>query len=230
MPFEDAATYRFNPFDLTKTWPHRDYPPITVGRLVLDRNPENFFAQIEQAAFSPANMVPGIGPSPDRMLLGRLFSYHDTHLHRVGTNYEQLPVNRPLSDVHTYNKDGAMRYAHSGNQPVYAPNSYGGPKADPARYPDPSWFVDAGEIVRSAAELHAEDNDFIQPGNLYRDAMSTVDRDHLVGNIVGHLGDGVEPQVQERAVALWRQVDADLGARIAQGLGLAPRKAARATG
>jgi catalase len=220
MPFEDAATYRFNPFDLTKVWPHRDYPPITIGRLVLDRNPENFFAEIEQAAFSPANMVPGIGPSPDRMLLGRLFSYHDTHLHRVGTNYEQLPVNRPRSDVNTYNKDGAMRYGHSGNQPVYAPNSAGGPKADPMRYADPGWFVEAGEIARSASERHAEDDEFIQAGTLYRDVMSPTDRNHLVTNIVGHMADGVERRVQERAVALWRQVDLDLGTRIARGLGL----------
>src|SRR5258708_1073609 len=99
---------------------------IPAASDVLDRNPENFFAEIEQAAFSPANMVPGIGPSPDRMLLGRLFSYHDTHLHRVGTNYEQLPVNRPRGEVHTYNKDGAMRYTHGGHQAVYVPNSYGG--------------------------------------------------------------------------------------------------------
>jgi catalase len=226
MPFEDAAAYRFNPFDLTKVWPHRDYPPVTIGHLVLERNPENFFAQIEQAAFSPANMVPGIGPSPDKMLLGRLFSYHDTHLHRIGTNYEQLPVNRPHSDVHTYNKDGAMRYEHSGNQPVYAPNSYLGPRADPLRYADPSWFVDAGEIVRSAATLHAEDNDFIQSGNLYRDAMTATERDHLVSNIVGHMGDGVDWQVRERGVALWRQVDPTLGARIAEGLGHVSRTSA----
>src|SRR4051794_35301942 len=228
MPFEDAAAYRFNPFDLTKVWPHGDYPPITVGRLVLDRNPENFFAEIEQAAFSPANMVPGIGPSPDRMLLGRMFSYHDTHLHRIGTNYEQLPVNRPRSDVHTYNKDGAMRYVHAGNQPVYAPNSYGGPKADPARYRDPSWHVGGDEIVRTAATLHAEDDDFVQAGNLYRDAMSATDRDHLVNNLVAHLADGVERAVQERAVALWREVDADLGERIAQGLGMIGPEPARA--
>jgi catalase len=171
-------------------------------------------------------MVPGIGPSPDKMLLGRLFSYHDTHLHRIGTNYEQLPVNRPRIDVHTYNKDGAMRYAHSGNQPVYAPNSYGGPRADPVRYADPSWFVEAGDLVRSPAALHAEDNDFVQPGNLYREAMSATDRDHLVSNIVGHMGDGVERQIQERAVALWRQVDPNLGMRIAQGLGLVSRTSA----
>jgi catalase len=225
MPFEDAATYRFNPFDLTKVWPHRDYPPITVGWLVLDRNPENFFAEIEQAAFSPANMVPGIGPSPDRMLLGRLFSYHDTHLHRIGTNYEQLPVNRPRSGVHSYNKDGAMRYADGGHQPVYAPNSYGGPQADPLRFADPGWLVETAEIARSASAHHTEDDDFIQAGHLYRDVMSATDRRHLIGNIVGHMADGVERCVQERAVALWRRVDPDLATRIAERLGLAARRA-----
>src|SRR5581483_7296165 len=116
MPYEDAARYRFNPFDITKVWPHKDYPTIPVGRLVLDRNPENFFAQMEQASFEPANMVPGIGPSPDKVLLGRLFSYPDTHRHRIGTNYLQLPVNQPIAEVHSYNKDGAMRYRHNGNQ------------------------------------------------------------------------------------------------------------------
>src|SRR5215510_4039269 len=110
MPFEEAADYRFNPFDLTKVWPHGDYAPVKVGRLVLDRNPENYFAEIEQAAFEPGNMVPGIGPSPDRMLLGRMFAYPDAHRYRIGTNYLQLPVNAPLVDVHSYNKDGAMRY------------------------------------------------------------------------------------------------------------------------
>jgi catalase len=194
MPFEDAATYRFNPFDLTKVWPHKDYPPITIGRMVLDRNPENFFAQIEQAAFEPSNMVPGIGPSPDKMLLGRLFSYADTHRYRIGTNYKQLPAN--------------------------APNSYGGPQADPQRYPEPSWFA-SGAIMRSAYTLHAEDNDFVQAGNLYRDVMSETDREHLVTNIVTHMSQGVERFIQERAVKnYWYPVDPDLGARVARGLGL----------
>src|SRR3984885_13639497 len=138
MPFEDAADYRFNPFDLTKVWPQGDYPLITVGRMVLDRNPDNYFTDIEQAAFEPANMIPGVGPSPDKMLLGRLFSYPDTHLHRIGPNYLQLPVNRPPPPVHTYNRDGAMRYENPAD-PVYAPNSYGGPVADPERF-----GVDAG--------------------------------------------------------------------------------------
>jgi catalase len=221
MPFEDAATYRFNPFDLTKVWPHSDYPPVTIGRLVLDRNPENFFAEIEQAAFEPANMVPGIGPSPDKMLLGRMFSYPDTHRYRIGPNYLQLPVNQPHVEVHSYNKDGAMRYRHSGNQPVYAPNSYGGPKADPEHYSDPSWST-SGEFLRSAYTLHAEDNDFVQAGNFYRHTLSATDKDHLVSTIVGHMSQGVERFVQERALKNWYQVDSELGTRLASGLGLAP--------
>jgi catalase len=221
MPYEDAANYRFNPFDVTKVWPHKDYPPITVGRFVLDRNPENFFAQIVEAAFDVANFVPGIGPSPDRMVLGRMFAYADSNRYRSGPNYAQLPVNRPLDEVHNYNKDGPMRYHHNGNQPVYAPNSYGGPKADPQRYRDPSWFVEGAEIMRTAYEAHQDDNDFIQPGTLYRQVMTPTDRDHLVDNIVGHLSQGVERFIQERAVNdYWTQVDPDLGARVAQGLGL----------
>jgi catalase len=212
--------YRFNPFDLTKVWSHKDYPPISIGRMVLDRNPANFFAQIEQAAFEPSNMVPGIGPSPDKMLLGRLFSYADTHRYRIGTNYKQLPVNAPQVEVHSYSKDGSMRYRYNGNQPVYAPNSYGGPQADPQRYPEPSWFA-SGEIMRSTYTLRAEDNDFVQARNLYRHVMSATDREHLVNNIVGHMSQGVERFIQERTVnTYWYPVDPDLGARVARGLGL----------
>jgi catalase len=222
MPYEDAADYRFNPFDITKVWPHKDYPTIPIGRMVLDRNPENFFAQIVQATFDVANFVPGIGPSPDRMVLGRMFAYADSARYRIGPNYAQLPVNQPISEVHNYNKDAPMRYFHSGSQPVYAPNSYGGPKADPQRYRDPSWFVEAAEIMRTAYEAHKDDNDFIQPGTLYRQVMTPTDRDHLVGNIVWHLSQGVERFIQERAVKdYWAKVDSDLGARVAHELGLA---------
>jgi catalase len=155
------------------------------------------------------------------MVLGRMFAYGDSSRYRTGPNYEQLPVNRPLNEVHNYNKDGPMRYDHNGNQPVYAPNSYGGPKADPQRYRDPSWFVEAGEIMRTAYEAHRDDNDFIQPGTLYRQVMTPTDRDHLVDNIVWQLSQGVERFIQERAVNdYWTKVDPDLGARVAQGLGL----------
>jgi catalase len=231
MPYEDAADYHFNPFDLTKVWPHRDYPTIPIGRMVLDRNPENFFAEIVQAGFEVSNFVPGIGPSPDRMVMGRMFAYGDSNRYRTGPNYDQLPVNRPLNEVHNYNKDGPMRYRHYGNQPVYAPNSYGGPKADPQHYHDPSWFVEAAEIMRTAYLAHKDDNDFIQPGNLYRNVMTPTDREHLVTNTVVHLGQGVERFVQERAVNDYlSKVDPELGARVARGLGIEKRQPAGVKG
>ena len=220
MPFEEAAEYRFNPFDLTKVWPHGDYPPIDVGRMVLDRNPENFFAEVEQAGFSPANLVPGIGLSPDKMLMGRIFSYHDTHLHRIGPNHEQLPINAPKTEVHSYNKDGAMTYRHAGNQPVYAPNSYGGPVAKPEPGIDVTWSVAGDEIGRYANARHPDDDDFGQPGTLYREVMNDTDRDHLVANIVGHASDEVTREIQLRVAAYWSAVDPELGGRVAEGLGI----------
>jgi catalase len=217
MPFESAADYRFNPFDLTKVWPHADYPPITVGRLTLNRNPENYFAQIEQAAFEPANFVPGIGPSPDKMLQGRLFSYPDTHRYRIGPNYLQLPVNQPKAPVHSYNKDGAMRYANPGD-PVYAPNSFGGPRAEASAWLGESYQV-AGEIVRSAYTLHAEDDDFGQPRALWEKVLDETGRDHLVTNIVGHASKPeVTSDMKARVGEYWRSVHPDLGARVAKGL------------
>src|SRR5919112_877066 len=218
MPFEEAADYRFNPFDLTKVWPHADYPPITIGRMVLDRNPANHFAEVEQAGFAPARLVPGIGLSPDKMLMGRVFSYHDTHLHRIGANYEQLPINAPRCPVHSYSRDGAMSYNIPGDQPVYSPNSYGGPVADPSSEP-PTWQVEAGELGRYAYEKHADDDDFVQPRALYQEVMDDTDREHLASNIIGHASDGVSDDVQRRVIGYWTNVDPDLGARVAAGLG-----------
>jgi catalase len=241
MPFGDAAGYRFNPFDLTKVWPHEDYPPITIGRMVLDRNPDNHFAEVEQAGFAPSNLVPGVGLSPDKMLMGRIFSYHDTHLHRIGANYEQLPINAPKSPVHSYNKDAAMTYRHSGAQPVYAPNSYGGPVADPSKEL-PTWAVEAAEIGRYPYVKHIDDDDFVQPGALYREVMTDTDRDHLATNIIAHATDGVTSEIRRRVVGYWTNVDPGLGAKVAAGLGLgngagtvaggrsAPSRAARVGG
>jgi catalase len=227
MPFEDAASYRFNPFDLTKVWPHADYPPITIGRMVLDRNPENHFAEVDQAGFAPSRLVPGIGLSPDKMLMGRVFSYHDTHLHRIGANYEQLPINAPRCPVHSYNKDGAMTFRHNGSQPVYSPNSYGGPVADPSKEL-PTWAVEAGELGRYAYEKHADDDDFVQPRALYRDVMSATDREHLVTNIVAHASAGVSGPIQQRVIGYWTDVDPELGARVATGLGYEQQAASAA--
>jgi catalase len=220
MPFEDAADYRFNPFDLTKVWPHADYPAVPVGRMVLDQNPTNFFAEVEQAAFSPSNLVPGTGLSPDKMLMGRIFSYHDTHLHRIGPNYEQLPINAPKVEVHSYNKDAAMTFRNPGDQPVYAPNSYGGPQADASRAPGVNWTVQEAEIGRYAYEKHSEDNDFVQPGTLVREVLSDTDRANLTSNIVTHASDHVSKEVQYRVAVYWSNVDATLGANVAAGLGL----------
>ena len=163
--------------------------------------------------------MPGIGLSPDKMLMGRVFSYHDTHLHRIGANFEQLPINAPKAPVHTYAKDGPMAYRHAGATPVYAPNSYGGPRADPAKEL-PTWSVEAGEIGRYAYDLHAEDDDFGQPGTLVREVMTATDREHLAANIVAHAGDGVSAEVQRRVVEYWTNVDSDLGTKVATGLGV----------
>lgn len=213
MPFADAETYRFNPFDLTKVWPHADYPLQEVGRLTLDRNPTDHHAEIEQAAFEPNNIVPGTGISPDKMLLARVLSYSDAHRARLGVNYKQIPVNRPVCDVHSYSKDGAMRIDKV-TDPVYAPNSKGGPHADAERAAGvPSWAA-SGEFVREAYTLHAEDDDFGQPRTLIRDVMDEEARERLVSNAAGHLSAGVSEPVLTRAFDYWSSIDPEIGERI----------------
>ena len=217
MPYDEAKDYRFNPFDLTKVWPHSDYPLIDVGTLTLDRNPTDWHTEIEQAAFQPNNLVPGIGPSPDRMLLARLFAYADAHRHRLGANYSQIPVNAPTCPVNSYSKDGAMRVQNV-SDPVYAPNSYGGPAADVSTYGETAgWEVD-GAITRSAYVDHAEDDDWGQAGTLVREVMDDDARARLVDNIVGHLLNGVSEPILERAFTYWGNVDADLGKQVEEGV------------
>jgi len=213
MPYDEARRYRFNPFDLTKTWSHKDYPLIPVGTMTLNRNPENFFAQIEQAAFSPGNTVPGIGLSPDKMLLGRAFAYNDAQRNRIGTNFHQLPVNRPKVAVNTYMFDGQMAFEHSGSAPVYAPNSGGRPWADTTARAEDGWQTD-GDMVRSAYSLHADDDDFGQPGTLVRHVFDDAQRAKLVEQVAGSLLGGVRSPVLERAFTYWRSIDADVGRRI----------------
>jgi catalase len=220
MPYEDAKNYRFNPFDLTKVWPHADYPLIPVGRLTLNRNPENYFAQIEQATFAPSNFVPGIAASPDRMLQARIFSYADAHRYRVGTNHAQLPVNAPKNEVRNYSKDGAARYSfNSASTPVYAPNSVGGPAADPAQYGAHGGWENDGDLVRAAHSLHAEDDDFGQAGTLYREVFDDGQKARFLETITGAVGGVVNPDIRERAIAYWTSVDADLGAKLRASLG-----------
>ncbi|MGZ4598513.1 MAG: catalase [Oryzihumus sp.] len=213
MPYEDARTYRFNPFDLTKVWPHSDYPLVKVGTMTLNRNPENFFAQIEQAAFEPSALVPGIGFSPDKMLLGRTFAYSDTHRYRIGPNYLQLPVNRPRVETNSYTFDGPMAYDHSGDAPVYAPNTAGRPFSDLTGPVEDGWDAD-GAMVRTAYELHAEDDDFGQAGTLVREVWDDAQRAAFVQTVAGHLLGGVTGAVLEKAFEYWKNVDADTGKQI----------------
>ncbi|TMM45854.1 catalase [Qipengyuania marisflavi] len=217
MPFEDAKTYRYNPFDLTKTWPHADYPLIEVGKLTLNRNPTDFHTEIEQAAFEPNNMVPGIGLSPDKMLLARGFSYADAHRHRLGVNYKQIPVNAPQAPVHSYSKDGAGRTVNAVD-PVYAPNSYGGPAADPSLTDDAGQWHSDGDMVRQAYTLREDDDDVSQPGILIREVMDDAQRKRLVENIVGHLCDGVSEKVLVRAFDYWRAIDQKTGDKVEKGV------------
>jgi catalase len=217
MTPEQAKDYRFDIFDITKVWPHGDFPLIEVGRLILDRNPENYFAEVEQAAFCPGNVVPGIAVSPDKMLQARIFSYHDTHIHRLGPNYHLIPVNAPKAATeNSYQRDGFMRVDNNGGAgPNYWPNSFGGPE------PDPDSLEPPFEVTGSAARhpfMHPND-DFVQAGNLYRDVMTDTDRDHLIGNITSHLS-GAQKMIQLHQAVLFYKADKDYGTRVASGLGL----------
>ncbi|HUV81647.1 MAG TPA: catalase [archaeon] len=217
MTPEQAKDYRFDILDITKVWPHADFPPIEVGKLVLNRNPKNYFAEVEQAAFGPQNLVPGIAASPDKMLQGRLFSYHDTHLHRLGPNYHLLPVNSPKNATeNSYQRDGAMRTdPNGGGGPNYWPNSFNGPEPDiSAKEP----LIEISGQADRHQYTHPND-DFVQPGNLYRDVMTDQDRENLAGNIIGHLG-GAQKRIQLRQTALFFKADPDYGRRVAEGLEL----------
>lgn len=216
MPFEDAKTYRINPFDVTKVWPHADYPLIDLGTLTLDRNVADHHTEVEQAAFAPSNLVPGTGLSPDRLLLGRSFAYADAHRTRIGVNHNQIPVNAPRCDVRTYSKDGRMRFINA-SDPVYVPNSAGGPQADPSRAPEVRWAAD-GEMVRAAYTLRPDDDDFSQAGTLVRKVMNAEQRDRLIHNVVLHVSAGVKEPVLSRVFQFWRNIDPEVGAKIEEGV------------
>ena len=219
MPEKDADSYHINPFDLTKVWPHGDYPLIEVGELVLDRNPENYFAEVEQAAFDPKNIVPGMGYSPDKMLQARLISYPDAHRYRLGVNYDSLPVNKPQCPFHTYNRDGAMRFdGNSGASVNYEPNSFGGPTQDPAYRERPRPV--SGTVDRHNHRLDADY--YTQPGNLFR-LMKPDARERLIGNIAASLKNAPR-RIQELQVQHFFQADPAYGAGVANALGLSAEK------
>jgi catalase len=211
MPFADAKTYRFNPFDLTKVWPHGDYPLVDVGRLTLDRNVTDFHTEMEQAAFQPNNTVPGTGLSPDKMLLARGFSYADAHRARLGVNYQQIPVNRPKAPVRSYSKDGVMRVDNV-TDPVYYPNSFrDAPAADENTFAEQAVWAADGEMVRAAYTLHAEDDDFGQANTLVNKVMDNAARERLVDTVSGLLAGLRRQDVLERAFEYWRSIDKSVG-------------------
>jgi catalase len=215
MPEADAPNYRINPFDVTKVWPYRDYPLIEVGRMVLDRNPDNFFAEVEQAAFDPGHFVPGVGPSPDKMLQGRLFAYGDAHRYRLGVNHTRLPINAPkgvASGATNYGRDGAMCFdANGGRAKNYEPNSFNGP----AQTGEPLYagLESQGVSGAFAPARYPEDDDFAQAGALYR-LISADARERLVRNIAGSLAQVAHEQIVARSIANFRNADPEYGARI----------------
>src|ERR1700691_247351 len=214
MPFNEAKTYRFNPFDLTKIWPHGDYQLIDVGTLTLNRNVTDYHSQIEQAAFQPNNTVSGTGLSPDKMLLARGFSYADAHSARLGVNYQQIPVNRPKAPVRSYSKDGAMRVDNV-SDPVYYPNSFdGAPAADAETYAEDAVWASDGEMVRSAYTLHAEGDDFGQARTLLTEVMDDAARERFVDTVSDNLAKLRREEVLRRAFEYWRNVDKALGDQI----------------
>jgi catalase len=215
MPEGDAETYHINPFDLTKVWPHGDYPLIEVGEMVLDRNPENYFAEVEQAAFEPRNIVPGMGYSPDKMLQGRLISYPDAHRYRLGVNYDALPINKPDSPVATYHRDGAMRFDdNGGSSPNYEPNGFGGPTQNP-RYTERPRPI-AGTVTRHS---HRDDSDYhTQAGNLFR-LMKTDEKERLISNISGSLSQ-VPRHIQARQLFHFFRADPAYGEGVAKEIGI----------
>lgn len=215
MTPDQINKYRFDSFDITKVWEHADASLNPIGRMVLNRNPDNYFAEVEQSAFSPANFVPGIAASPDKLLQGRLFSYNDTHRHRLGPNYHLLPVNKAkASSVRTYQRDGYMSIdAETG--PNYYPNSFEGPAPNP-KTAEPQFKV-TGEAARH--EYKTED-DFDQTRALYRKVLTDQDKNNLIGNIVSHLRNA-QKRIQLRQTALFYIVDPEYGLRVAEGLELA---------
>jgi len=210
MTYEDALKASFNPFDVTKVWPHADFPLIEIGRMVLNRNPENYFAEVEQVAFAPAHMIPGIEPSPDKMLQGRLFSYADTHRHRLGANYQQIPVNKPTAAVvSNYQRDGPMAVDYNGGgAPNYFPNSFQGPMV----LKTAQWHKDqvSGDVARH--DTGDEDN-FSQCGKFYS-MLCEGAKERLTDNIAGNLVNA-QDFIQKRAIANFAAAHADYGRKIA---------------
>lgn len=214
MTIEQAENFKWNPFDLTKIWPHSEYPLMPVGTLTLNRNPIDYFKDVEQIAFSPAHLVPGIEPSPDKMLQGRLFAYSDTHRHRIGANFLQIPVNCPYrTSCHHYQRDGPQTYNDNQNgAPNYYPNSFSGPKDQPV-------FKENSVTCSKEAKRYnsSDDDNFSQVTTFWNKVLSKEEQDRLVANIAGHIKQA-QFFIQERAVRNFSQVDPKFGTKLKEQL------------
>ncbi|TAK77487.1 MAG: catalase [Aquabacterium sp.] len=199
----------WNAFDLTKVWPHKDFPRIPVGVLELNRNPANYHAEVEQAALSPANVVPGLGYSPDKMLQGRLFAYHDAQLYRVGTNHQHLPVNRPRCPFHNQQRDGAMAIDNGGAAPNYANVQAAGSRPQGFGHGDPGWAV---EGVAARYDGRGQEDDYTQAGNLFR-LLTAQERQNLFDNLADPLSQ-VPREIQERQLGHFDRADPAYGAGV----------------
>lgn len=223
MTEEEARTYKYNPFDLTKVWSHKDFPLIDVGVMELNEVPKNYFAQIEQSAFAPAHVVDGIGYSPDKMLQGRLLSYPDAHRYRLGGNYEQIPVNRCPYATNNYQRDGQMRVDGNGEDaPNYFPNSFDDIVEDKT-YREPAWELESTIADWYDRNGENENDHYSQPAALYNNVMNDYDRHNLVSNIIGAMSGISGPKkelITNRQLCHWFRIDAKLGAAIATGLGV----------
>ena len=216
MTQEQAQTFRWNPFDLTKVWSHKDFPLIEVGILELNRNPENYFAEIEQAAFSPSALVPGIAPSPDKMLQARLMSYTDAHRYRIGTNYQQLPVNKPRCPVMHYQRDGFMSNGFGGSSPNYYPNSYEDAPKDVPEYKEPG--LPLGEVSADRYDSRVDHDDYTQAGMLWR-ILPEEEKNRTAKAIAAALGQARQ-DIQMRQLCHFFRADIDYGQRVANALGI----------
>ena len=217
MTPEQARKFPYDPFDVTKIWPHKLVPPMTIGRMVLDRAPENYFQDVEQAAFNPSSFVPGIGPSPDRMLQGRLFSYHDTHLHRLGPNYHLIPVNQ-AKHVDNYQRDSYhSTIAGDASGPNYWPNSFGGP-APTGRPEVPVPY--AGEVGRYPQPVSPVD--YEQPAALYNRVMDDAERERFLGNVAAAMNGAID-RIRLRSVVMFWKMDKTFGEKLAKAVKVDPK-------
>ncbi|XP_048519328.1 catalase isoform X3 [Dendroctonus ponderosae] len=212
MTPEQAKLQKFNPFDITKVWPHKEFPLIEVGRFVLNRNASNNFAEIEQLAFSPNNLTPGVGASPDRLLQGRLFAYQDAHRYRLGANFQQIPVNKPINLTNNFQRDGFMCSFNQGGAPNYYPNSFGGPNSDPfaESWTPPPEYVAGFENYYP--EFYEEDN-YSQPRAFWEQVLDEGAKNRLVHNLAGAIK-LANRTIQERIVDVFNNVSDDLGVRL----------------